>query len=99
MCCRSRDEQVPISRSDQNQTSAGLQVQGERLVLQSADRPIVRVSIISPLNGCKVQTGTERCKCSRLKAFYRQLLRGYGFLFERRARSVYGNVTSEPKWK
>jgi hypothetical protein len=44
--CRSRDQQVPIRRSDQNQTSTGLQVQGERIVLQSSKRPIIRVSIL-----------------------------------------------------
>jgi hypothetical protein len=52
VCCRSRDKQVSNSRRDQNQTSAGLQVQGERLVLQGPNRPILRVGITSASKGC-----------------------------------------------
>jgi hypothetical protein len=58
---RSRDQQVPICRSDQNQTSTGLQVQGERIVLQSPKRPVIRVSILGHKSYLSVQTPSTKC--------------------------------------
>jgi hypothetical protein len=69
--------------------------------ISSHQRPLVSITKVVP-KVKYVQMGTARGKCSEVDAFYRLLLRTYGYVFEQRedhARSAHGYVASKPKWQ